>query len=547
MERSRVNLLNDLGESSVKSAQTFLVVSVLCLFCLAVLAPGVLLDTPRPQEAWVLQSIHELHAGLSVVPTLNGAPLREANPLGMHFLALMPSNDILWLRLLPAALGCLLAGVAFAYTASFWGLKAGAVSFVVCATSLGLIETGSSLNPAILPCLLTVAAFLLFASCYLKGRPAWIFGLAYVLIALATLSGGWTLLAFFVFGVIALILLDLSPQRLLDIRPGFALGVVLLALIIFYLAYRIAGGPAYVPAVLSPGSDLGFFASTGAILSHTLPWLPLLVPAWIFAARPEDQEAWRDLLPAKIGFVLCLGVLWFSTHSLNAFALLGVPCMAVIIGYWIARAPQKATRITHASALLCGAITLAFLIVHHAQAAVHARALGLPSGVALTVYLTALLFFLGFVRRRRYLGAYLTVALVVLVGAWSIASLSLSPAGKAREAFVAASLAHDPLLVFENDLVLRGYLGLSGKRPILVGEDILPLGESAYLALSTRDLETLVERLEARMGVVPISRLESEKTYALLRLDPLPYPRQGSPVRQEGTIGACPFSSCALW
>ena len=49
--------------------------------CLALLVPFLAVDVPLAREAWLFQTIGELHREFRLVPTLNGVPLDGPNVL----------------------------------------------------------------------------------------------------------------------------------------------------------------------------------------------------------------------------------------------------------------------------------------------------------------------------------------------------------------------------------------------------------------------------------------------------------------------------------
>ncbi|HPS93455.1 MAG TPA: hypothetical protein PK600_03195, partial [Deltaproteobacteria bacterium] len=77
-----------------------------------------------------------------------------------------------------------------------------------------------------------------------------------------------------------------------------------------------------------------------------------------------------------------------------------------------------------------------------------------------------------------------------------------------------------PLVVYEDDLVMRGFLGAVGSRPVVMQRSAVPIEDTAFLAVTTTDLEELVDSLKPRMHPVVLDTYRAENTYALLMISP---------------------------
>ncbi|HQO81921.1 MAG TPA: hypothetical protein PKW48_12755, partial [Deltaproteobacteria bacterium] len=86
--------------------------------CLALLVPFLAVDVPLAREAWLFQTIGELHREFRLVPTLNGVPLDGPNVLMPVIFSLLPFSDVLSLRLADILLGCLVAMGVFSFCTS---------------------------------------------------------------------------------------------------------------------------------------------------------------------------------------------------------------------------------------------------------------------------------------------------------------------------------------------------------------------------------------------------------------------------------------------
>jgi len=79
---------------------------------------------------------------------------------------------------------------------------------------------------------------------------------------------------------------------------------------------------------------------------------------------------------------------------------------------------------------------------------------------------------------------------------------------------------HEPLVVYEDDVTMRGYLSAVTAEPVVVGRDAVPMNETAFLAVSTSDLEELLDEMKGRMNPVVLESYRAENTYALMMISP---------------------------
>lgn len=491
---------------------------------LALILPMALLSPPRDNEVWLYQSISEMHEGSRLVPTLNGERMTGQNPLTLAGFSFIPLWDITAQRIVPCVLGCILVACVFFFCLSLWGIETAAASSLIVATSLGFIALYGTLNLAMLPVTLGVAAYLLFSIVYLRGaRRSW-YLVSYLLAGAAAVSGGFSMLAFFLFGVLLLILLDLAPAQLLSIHLIAGAVIIALGLLAFTLTYRIALGPGAVSGLLSPGEDLGLFTSLKAYLTYTAPWILLVIPAWVHGEGPGDQQAWRTLLPPRIAFVLGLLVLWLSSRCLPQYAVLAMPFGAMLIGRWIAcdilrgrdRGWLASLAILASGILVFGAAFVLFLLFPLRTGSIGTGQIATLAGFGLA----ALVFFVLVLRRKLLAGLVVTV-IAVACAAWGLAWLNPEELWEQKISFMQGVSRNSPLVVYEDDLVMRGFLGAVGSRPVVMQRSAVPVEDTAFLAVTTTDLEELVDSLKPRMHPVVLDTYRAENTYALLMISPI--------------------------
>lgn len=491
-----------------------------CLAVVALVCPFLVLAVPTPDEVWISQAMREMQAGFHLLPTLNGEVLAHLNPLNFLLLAQLPAT-LMAARLAMVVMGVVLVGAVYLYAHALWGMKAGAYSALFTAASFGFIKAYSLLNVAALPCALVIVAYLVFSLAYLREKGSGWYVVSYLILTLSVVTGGMVMLFFFVGAAVLLVLLDLAPQRLIAIRPLFGIGLVIVVLLLYYLVYRIAGGPAAVGGAFWPGRDIGLWASLGGYAWAAFPWLPLIVPAWIASARPEEWQDWRAFLPAKIAFLMGFLLLWLSGRCEGGYALLGVPFAALLIGYWFAkdmRMAEKVEIVRRVAFLLVGLILIVVPIAYLIRNGRTILGMTYWEGGLLGAVLVLVIALLILVKKQAYRSAALVGIVAVLALAWHapLAWEHRTPPAP----YLAFIAQYRPLLVFQDDLVMRGYLAQAGARPVVVGHDFVPLGHEAYLAVATPRLDKLLKAGAGRMQAHPIGVVKRDLTYALVRVAP---------------------------
>ena len=504
----------------MKSFKSVLAGGGVCLAAVFLTIPFILLSQPTSQEFWIVEAMREMRQHFQLVPRLNGMELPGQNPIQIMLLSCLPASIALG-RLVMIVLGLILAASLYLYSHLLWGWRAGVCAVLFTVSSIGFLQGFSLLNTAALPCAFFIWGYLIFSLAYLKGWSRNWYLLAYVCVLAAMLLGGLELVVLFVGAVILLILFDLSPQRFSRIRPVIGLGALIGTAFIFYVTYRISGGSSYVGGILWPGGHLGLFKALAFVFHATLPWLPLLVPAWIFTARPEEWEDWRTLLPAKIALILVVVLLWFSGQGIGGYAFLAAPPAGLLIGYWAGGGLRVATRlkIVRRIAFLCTALIL--LVLPIVDLGLNPRTvldLSMVQIILLIATFATVAAMLFMVRGRRHGAAIIAGLLAVCVLAWQ-APLSERNEGPSAD-YLESIARYQPLLVLEDDLVMRGALGFSGVQPLVVSGAFVPVGGEAYLAVATGKLKRLLKNLQGRMQASAVIKTLRGTTYALIRVAP---------------------------
>lgn len=505
----------------MRSIQSIALLFGIILCSLILLCPPAIVPAPLSGEIWLYQAIVDLHKGLHLVPSLNGLPIIGENPVNIILLALPGFTDIFSLRLVSLLFGCIVVSAVFLMSTALWDMKSGLVSGALTMTSLGFVLTHSTINTWFIPCSLGIIAFAVFSVAYIKESPPWRYIPAYVLVGISAITGGWSFLAFFAFSVILLILLDLSPKRLLGIRAVTGIVIITLILASVYLTYRIMAGHAVASSLFPDLENTGMFSRLWALVKFSLPWLFLVIPAWIHTETISEQGIWRTFLPAKIAFVMGALILMFSPDHRAGYAVLGIPFFCMITGYWMAHGfilPEKLQPIRTVVLLLTATILMGSAIATSAIHPIRTLSITVGEAIPLVFFAGALLFMLYLVKKQ-FISATLTLCIgSVFVLVWSMALMQLPARTQEPLSAIKDMTTYAPLIVYRDDLTMRGYIEHAGIRPIVVGREVVPIGEIAYLAASTDDLEDLIEDLGSRMHTELISSYDNGETFALIRL-----------------------------
>jgi len=495
---------------------------IFCVFTL--LIPLAFEPAPWSSEIWLFQTIQEMHAGGHLTPWLNRLPLIGPNPINILALSVSPFSDIFSLRLISILAGCMLAAGVCLFSLSLWGGKSAAVSTLLTITSYGFILTSSTLNMSVVPCSLTILAFLIFSLIYIKNHNSWWYLLSYILISMATITGGWTLLAFFGFSILLLILLDLSPKKFLEIRAIFGILFVAVVLIAVYSTYRITAGGAIASTIFANDAGSGIFPRIWAFIKYTLPWLPLVLPAWISSEIAPGKDTWRSLLPVKIAFVMGAAILLFSQDYRGGYAVIALPFGCMLIGYWIAHGfelQQKVAFIRGICLVLTGIILFASAIAIMSVQPLMALTITTTEALPVAILVVAALLFGWLAKNGRHAAMITLCAAAIFILSWSIALIQLPGSTSEPISAIEDMSTYSPILVYRDDFVMRGYIDYAGVQPIVVNRGIVPIAESSYLATSTTDLDDLLEELNSRMYTQLITSFDARQTYALIKLSPL--------------------------
>lgn len=505
---------------SLKSAASLLVALAASL---ALLMPLAFFTPPRDSEVWLFQTITEMQEQQRFVPVLNNTPLKGHNPMILSVLSFLPIRDISSPRLVCCVLGCIFIVFVFLYSLALFDLSSAFVSSLVAMTSLGFLALFGTLNLMTLPVTLAATAFGFFSMVYLKRLHTLWYIPSYVLAAMAVVTGGYFMLMFFLLGALLLILLDLAPSELFSIHLIVGAMIIACAMIAYFTSYRIALGQGFTGGAFSPGDHLGLFKSLYAVITYASPWIFLVIPAWLYGGGPSDQEAWRKLLPLRIAIILGFFMLWFSSSSLPQYATVLVVFTAPLIGCWISRSifhgENKGSLgfwmmvVSGLTAFLCSFVIL--LLPWRSGFAIQTKQL-----IAAAGFLAATLLFIFFTFRRKMSAQFILIVSAVAFIVWYMAFLSPEDQWDRKISYMEGISRNRPLVVYEDDLIMRGYMSAVNADAMIVDRNIVPLNDSAFLAVSTSDLNGLLEGLKGRMHSMVLDSYRAENTYALVMISP---------------------------
>jgi hypothetical protein len=483
-----------------------------------IFSPFLILNTYLPDEAWLISAAGEMSRSFSMIPKLGGYILGNQNPLVIMFYSLA-CGDLYVSRLVTAGLGLIMCISVMFFAGYMWGLKTGVLSSIFTATSLGVISIFGKADPSALPVMASVISFMIFSAVYLRNLSRVVYIPAYILAVVSIITGGPVYLCFFLISGVLLILLDLSPGELLKTKPVAACILLAGGFVAVCVVFWFAGGWNYMKGAISQGTNLGFFNSLWLVFKNSLPWIFLLVPAWIYSARPTEFIMWRDLLPAKIAFAACIVILWLSGKCPEGFSVLAAPFASIMIANWVSgggKAFDKAGKTGIVS--FTAAVVLVFLVpvVYIMKFPFKSLHPGIFDAGVILVLVVCCSFAFYAALKKRYDIAIVLIVIAVSGMSWLRPFYETrlnNPAG-----IISYSSNHKPLMVFDDDLVMRG--NLSAVRPNVVGRFFVPVGGEAYIAASTSDAEKLLKDIRKNMSAELKARLDLDRAYLLIRVLP---------------------------
>ena len=184
--------------------------------------------------------------------------------------------------------------------------------------------------------------------------------------------------------------------------------------------------------------------------------------------------------------------------------------------------PEKTAFIKNIFLFLTGIVLVGSAIVISSIHPLKALSINLTQAVPIIFFVIAGIIILWLAKIRHHPAMIALCIGVVFVLSWSIALIQLPGSTSVPISAIEDMSTYSPILVYRDDLVMRGYIDYAGIQPIVVNRGIVPIDESAYLAASTSDLDELMEDLNSRMYTQLITSFKTCQTYALIKLSPLP-------------------------
>jgi hypothetical protein len=221
--------------------------------------------------------------------------------------------------------------------------------------------------------------------------------------------------------------------------------------------------------------------------------------------------------------VLIVLLLWSSSSGLNQYATILAMFASPLIGRWISReifpGVQKG-RLGYwmmvpagLSVFLCALVLL--LLPVYLGFAINTKQLIVGAG-----FVTAAILFIILTVKRKMTAQFIVALFAVVSIVWYMAFLNPGDQWDRKMSYMGGISKNTPLIVYEDDLVMRGYMSAVGAGPMIVNRNVVPLNETAFLAASTSDLAGLIEGLNGRMNSVLVDSYRAENTYALVMVSP---------------------------
>ena len=203
--------------------------------------------------------------------------------------------------------------------------------------------------------------------------------------------------------------------------------------------------------------------------------------------------------------------------------LLGVPFGGIIVGYWAAGRlliPERLQALRTAAVITTGALLTVAVFLYLSVESIRELSLSPAQAFALIALLAAFAIFLWLARKRQAQAVVGLCMVLMFCFSWYAAAVMLPARASGPVGYVRQISTAVPLLVYQDDLVMRGYLGYTGGRPSVVSKEVVPIGDAAYLAVRTQDLDAELDRLSRRMQAEVVSSFDRRETYALIRISP---------------------------
>ena len=494
----------------------------ICLVGFGVILPHLLTGMPVPPEIWIFSTTRETGSGFHLIPILNGTALNGVNPIQLFLLSFIPDNYVMLFRVIPAIEAAILAASVYGFVSSIKDFKTGFLAAVLSVTSYGFFAVFEHFDLSAFPITMSVCAYLLFSATYLKNGKGAGYIFSYILAGLAVISGGISYLVFFVLSSVALILLDLAPERLLKIKPGWFLAIAITLITAFSITFRITGGSGYVSGILFAGHREGFFLSLWDMIKFNLPWIFLLIPAWIKSDSPDAWASWRSMLPAKIAITVAFLMTWLIKTDTPQFAFIAVPFACILSGAWISNGIEKEKgMLASLPVLLSGIIIIAASLVYFVSGAITDREVSVVELLVFGVLVLTFVLMLLTVKRKSYTESVLLGIIAAVVFSFFAITHGAHRHTDAPAKFFSSFVSAAPVVVYENDLTTRGYLSYSGRKAFVVKKDFVPFGAEVLLALQSCNIKKELKRLNKIANASLVSSSNDGGNYAVVVLKPL--------------------------
>jgi hypothetical protein len=165
--------------------------------------------------------------------------------------------------------------------------------------------------------------------------------------------------------------------------------------------------------------------------------------------------------------------------------------------------------------LVFGAVLFFFLLIPLREGFI-----GMKQAAALAGFACGALIFFILMAKRNLLAGLIVAVVACASVVWCLAWLNQQDQWEQKISFMERISRSSPLVVYEDDLIMRGYLSAVGSKPVILQKDIVLFRDTAFLAVSTRDLDKYLNLLKTRTNAVVLHSYQSENTYALVMISP---------------------------
>jgi hypothetical protein len=202
---------------------------------------------------------------------------------------------------------------------------------------------------------------------------------------------------------------------------------------------------------------------------------------------------------------------------------MAMPFGALLMGRWVTRdimSKEHPGWLASSMVLVSGILVFGSSLIFFLLKPLRTGFMGMGHVGVLIGFACAALVFFFLVARSKVLAGLIVTLCAVAASVWCLAWLNPAGQWEHKLSFMQGISRNSPLAVYNDDLIMRGYMSAVGSKGAVISRDIVPMEDTAFLAVSTGDLDELVDTLKARMQPVILDTYRAENTYALVMISP---------------------------